>query len=298
MDLFLKMKDIEGAYKMLDDLKEIHVNPTTGMYNAIMAECFLEKNIDGVRVLEHMLCSGIKPDSQTFSYLISNSETEEDIVKYYEELKQSGIRATKQIFMALINAYAACGQLEKAKQVILDPLIPVKSLNQIKSVLVSVLASHGQLSEALLIYDEIKQAGHNLEPKDVLSLIEHTRSDGELDTLLLLLKELNDTDYWNDACCRIILYCIWNKNLSSAVDLCKLLKDKFQNDELVMEVLFDKVFSLIEKSESNHLTCLKLLSEIKNKLGLFPSQKCQDSLLGARANAIRPLIHIMLNKAP
>ncbi|XP_027342795.1 pentatricopeptide repeat-containing protein At4g04790, mitochondrial-like [Abrus precatorius] len=287
IDLFLKMKDLEGAYKMLDDLKEMNSKPTAGMYNAVMAECFREKNIsDGVRVLEYMQCADIKPDTQTFSYLINNSETEEDIEKYYEELKQSGQIATKQIFTTLINAYAACGLLEKAKKVILDPLIPLKSLNQIKSVLVSVLASHGQLSEALLIYEEMKQVGHKMEPKDVLSLIEHTRSDGDLKRLLLLLEELNDSDCWNNACCRIILYCVWNKHLSSAVDLCNLLKEKFQNDELVMEVLFDKVFSLIEESESNHLhTCLELLSEIKDKLGLLPSQKCHDSLLSGFTNA-------------
>ncbi|TKY48979.1 Pentatricopeptide repeat-containing protein mitochondrial [Spatholobus suberectus] len=278
---------LEGAYKMLEDLEELNLKPAAGMYNVIMAECLREKNIsDGVRVLEHMQCADIKPDSQTFSYLISNSKTKEDIVKYYEELKQSGIVATKQIFMALVNAYAACGQLEKAKKVILDPLIPPKSLNQVKAVLVSVLASHGQLSEAFVIYEEIKQVGHKLEAKDVMSLIEHTHSDGELDRLLLLLEELDDTDYWNDACCRIILYCIWNKHLSSAVELCNLLKDKFQSDEQVMEVLFDKVFSLIEESESSHWhTCLELLSEIKDKVGLLPSQKCHDSLLRACANA-------------
>ncbi|KAK7401902.1 hypothetical protein VNO78_13754 [Psophocarpus tetragonolobus] len=288
IDLFLKMKDLDGAYKMLDDLEELNLKPTAGMYNVIMAECFREKNFsDGVRVLEHMQCANIKPDSQTFSYLISNSETEEDIEKYYEELKQSGIVATKQIFVALINAYAACGQLEKAKKVILDPLIPPKSLNQIKGVLVSVLASHGQLSEALVIYEETEQAGHKLEAKHVMTLIEHIHSEGELDRLLLLLDELHDTDYWNDACCRIISFCIWNKHLSSAVELCNLLKYKFQNDEQVMEILSDKVFSVIEESESSHShTCLELLSEIKDKLGLLPSQKCQDSrCLSANANA-------------
>lgn len=288
IDLFMKMKDFEGAYKMLDDLKGMNMVPTTGMYNAIMAECFRERNIsDGVRVFEQMQCADIKPDSQTYSHLISNSETEEDIVKYYEELKHSGMRATKQIFTALINAYASCGQLEKAKQVIVDPLIPMRSLNQIKSVLVSVLASHGQLFEAFLIYDEIKQAGHTLEPKDVMSLIEHIRSDGELDRLLLLLEELKGTDHWNDACCRIILYCIWNEHLSSAIDLCKLLKEKLESDEKFMEVLFDKVFSLIERSDPNHLnTCLNLLSEIRDKIGTLPSQKCYDSLFCAPADAI------------
>ena len=32
-------------------------------------------------------------------------------------------------------------------------------------------------------------------------------------------------------------------SVSSAIDLCKLLKDKLQTDELVMKVLFDKVSS-------------------------------------------------------
>jgi hypothetical protein len=33
-------------------------------------------------------------------------------------MKHSGVQATKHIYMALINAYAACGQFERAKQVI------------------------------------------------------------------------------------------------------------------------------------------------------------------------------------
>lgn len=32
-------------------------------------------------------------------------------------MKHSGVSATKHIFMALINAYAACGKFERAKQV-------------------------------------------------------------------------------------------------------------------------------------------------------------------------------------
>jgi pentatricopeptide repeat protein len=56
-------------------------------------------------------------------------------------------------------------------QVVDDQSIPLKSLNEIKSVLVSALASHGRLSEAFVIYEEVKKAGHNLEPKAVISLI-------------------------------------------------------------------------------------------------------------------------------
>ncbi|KAK4286053.1 hypothetical protein QN277_002664 [Acacia crassicarpa] len=109
--LFTKLKDFESAYKMLDELDERGLKPTTGMYNAIMGEHFQEKNIcDGLRALEHMQCANVRPDLQTLSYLISNSETKEDIKKYYAELKRSGLQPTKQILTTLISAYAACGE--------------------------------------------------------------------------------------------------------------------------------------------------------------------------------------------
>ena len=56
-------------------------------------------------------------------------------------------------------------------QVVLDLKLPKKALIEIKSVLVVALASHGQLSEAFLVYEQIKTAGHNLEPKAVTCLI-------------------------------------------------------------------------------------------------------------------------------
>lgn len=33
---------IEGAYKMLDDLGKLNLKPSPGMYNAILEECFRE----------------------------------------------------------------------------------------------------------------------------------------------------------------------------------------------------------------------------------------------------------------
>ncbi|KAK7345976.1 hypothetical protein VNO80_20489 [Phaseolus coccineus] len=284
----VRIKDFEGAYKIIGDLEEMNFKPTTNMYNVIMAGYFREKNISGgLRVLKHMQGANVQPDSQTFCYLIQNCETEEDIMKYCEEMKQYQIHPTKQVFMALVKSYAACGKLEKAKQVVLELKVQNKSLIEIKSVLVVALASHGQLSEAFLVYEQIKKAGHNLEPKAVTCLIEELiQHNGELDRLLLLLKEVNDLDYWVDGCFKVILYCARNKNLSSAILLFKQLKDKFENDEMVMEALFDTVFSVIAASESTHLQIgLDLLWAIKNELDLMPSRQCLDFLLSACANA-------------
>ncbi|KAI9079185.1 hypothetical protein K1719_038911 [Acacia pycnantha] len=287
--LCTRMKDFESADKMLDDLEEMNLKPTSSMYNAIMAGYFREKNVnDALRVLERMKDTNIKPDSSTYNHLISNSKTEEDITKYYEEMKQSYCEPTKHTFVALITAYATCGQLEKAKQVVLDPAIPAKSLNEIKSALLSTLASQGQLSDSFHIYEEIKESGNSLQPKAVISLIEgHIKSDEELDRLFLLLKELTDPDYWIDGCFRIIMFCVENKHLSSAVDLIKQLDDKIQDNELVMEVLLDQVFSTIASSEeSTHLKFgLDLYWLIRKVLGIVPSRQCLDFLLTACANA-------------
>nr|GLL22596.1 pentatricopeptide repeat-containing protein At4g04790, mitochondrial-like [Ipomoea trifida] len=285
--LSVKMKDFDGAYKMIKDLGKLNLLPTVNMYNAIMAGYFREKNIrSGLMVLKQMEHANVKPDSQTFSYLLNNCKSEEDIIKLYNEMNNSGVEVTKHVYMSLINAYAACGQFEKAKQVILDERIPVKSLNEVKSVLVSALASHGQISDALDIYEEIKQTKCNRTPKTVISLIEHLQSEGELDRLLHLLDELDDRDYQVDASFRVISYCIRHEQFRPVIGLLKKLKEIYCNDEVAREVLFDEVFCLVAEKEPINLEIgWSLLQTIKNELGVLPSRKSLDFLLSACISA-------------
>lgn len=287
ISLNVKIKDFDSAYSLLDDLKEMNLMPTASMYNAIMAGYFRKKDVQGaLMVLKEMEQANVKPDSQTFSYLIHNCSNEEDIIKYYEQLKSAGGQITKYVFMALINAYTTCGEFEKARQVVLDAEIPVKSRSEVKSVLVSALASHGRTSDAIIVYEEIKEAGCNLEPRAVIALIEHLNSEGELNRLIQLLEEVHDPDYWMDGCCRLILHCVRFKQLSSATDLLKQLKDKFKDDEMAMEYHFSEIFCQIAQTDPPDVQIgLDLLQFIKDELGLPPSRKCFDFLLGACVNA-------------
>lgn len=56
--------------------------------------------------------------------------------------------------------------------------------------------------------------------------------------------------------------------ISSAVDLCKLLKDKLQDNELVMKVLFDKVSSGL----LFYLICINLQFNVSKKHGYVVSE--------------------------
>ncbi|AES92743.2 PPR containing protein, putative [Medicago truncatula] len=172
------MKDFECAYKMVNELQKKYFKYKTTMYNAIMAGYFFEKNkIGGLEVLKQMRDANVKLDSYTFSYLIENCETKEEIKKYYEEMEQSGIHLTKEVFVALIHAYVPCGEY----------------------------------------YEE-------RDNKDVLWNLH-----GELERVLLLLKELSGQD-WVDGCRWAIRYSVQNKNLSSTIELFKQLKDYYKND--------------------------------------------------------------------
>ncbi|XP_024976772.1 pentatricopeptide repeat-containing protein At4g04790, mitochondrial-like isoform X2 [Cynara cardunculus var. scolymus] len=286
ISLCVKMKDFDGAYGMIKDLGRLNMCPTVNMYNVIMGGYFRQKNFNkALMVLKQMEASGLNPDSHTFSYIIGNCSSEDDIIKYRKELDESGVTATKHIYMALINAYAACGLFEKAKQVLSDKKIPKDSLNEIKSVLVSALASQGQMTNALEIYDEIKQDAADLEPKSIICLIEHLQSEGELSRLLQLLKQLKDFDFWDDGCARIILYCVRHKLLGSAVDLLKQRMEKCTN-ETATEGLFDEVFCAIVETEPIDVQFgLDLLQAIKEDIGIRPSRRSLDFLLSACVNA-------------
>lgn len=242
INMTVRIKDFEGAYGMLKDLEKFNLKPTTHMYNAIMAGYFREKDTRAaLGVLKKMEDANVKSDSQTFSYLLGNCTTGDDISKFLDEMKDSGVQQTKHVYMALINGYAASGQFEKAKQVIHDQGVPVKAFNEIRSVLASALASHGQLSDALDIYNEMREAQCKLEPKAVICLIEKLQIEGDLCRLLHLLEQLNGLDQWVDAAYRVITYCIRKDHFRSIVELLKKVVDAYKYDEEAKEVLFDQL---------------------------------------------------------
>ncbi|CAA0813936.1 Pentatricopeptide repeat-containing protein -mitochondrial [Striga hermonthica] len=285
--LYVKMKDFEGAYGLINDLPNMGINPTAGMYNTIMAEYFREKKVQSaINVLKEMEGADVKPDALTYSYLINNCHSEKDIIKIFEDMSNSGVKPTKCVFMALINAYAACGQFENAKKVILNAKIPVKDLNEVKAALVEALAENGQLSDAIMIYEEIKKAECDLSPKSIRCLIEHFQSEGELNKSLQLLKEVNGSPYWHDACFTVISHCVRYENLRCTIDLLKQLQYKYMNADVAQEVLFDEVFCILAEKESKDMQFgLDLLQALKEELGVHPSRKCLDFLLTACVSA-------------
>ncbi|XP_013700112.1 pentatricopeptide repeat-containing protein At4g21880, mitochondrial-like isoform X2 [Brassica napus] len=287
ISLCIRIKDFEGAYNMLGNLKNFNLAPNSSMYNSIMAGYFREKNVNkALMVLKEMKEADVKPDSVTFSYLINYCDQEEAIAEYYKEMKEAGVQASKHIYMSLIKAYASCKQFEKAKQVLMDQDVPTKDHNELKSVLIHALASNGNITDALSIYEEMKEAGCHVDPKTIITLIDHADSNEELATLAQLAHELNDSKYWIDGLFKIVLFAVRNNKSCSILDLLKETKNDLSKDDIALEYWLEEVFRSIAETEPSDVKLgLDLLGFMKEELGLCPSRKCLDFLLHACVNA-------------
>ncbi|KAJ0264912.1 Pentatricopeptide repeat-containing protein [Hirschfeldia incana] len=285
--LCTRIRDFEGAYNMLGNLKNFNLEPNSSMFNCILAGYFREKNVcSALMVVKQMKEAGVKPDSITYGYLINNCNREDTITKYYNEMKQAGVQATKRIYMSLIDAYAASGQFDKAKQVLLDPDVPAKYQNELKSELISALASHGKRADALSIYEEMKETKCQVDPKSIISLIEYSDSNGDLNTLVQLADDLQDDNSWIDGFFRMILFTVRNRKSSNVLDLLKRNKVRLSKKDIHVEYHFDEVFWAIAETEPTDVKLgMALLRYIKEELGFVPSRKCLDFLLHACVNA-------------
>ncbi|KAL0846391.1 hypothetical protein Bca101_019637 [Brassica carinata] len=287
IDEVLEFTLFEGAYNMLGNLKNFNLEPNSSMFNCILAGYFREKNVcSALMVVKQMKEAGVKPDSITYGYLINNCNREDTITKYYNEMKQAGVQATKRIYMSLIDAYAASGQFEKAKQVLLDPDVPARYQNELKSELISALASHGKRADALSIYEEMKETKSQVDPKSIISLIEYSDSDGDLNTLVQLADDLQDDNSWIDGFFRMILFAVRNRKSSNILDLLKGNKVRLSKKDFHVEYHFDEVFWAIAETEPTEVKLgMALLRYMKEELGFVPSRKCLDFLLHACVNA-------------
>ncbi|KAF0925028.1 hypothetical protein E2562_015336 [Oryza meyeriana var. granulata] len=281
--LCVKMKDFEGAYNILTDAEVSGDISTVSLYNAIMLGYFREKNHNAAQMVRaQMQIARVKPDSETFNYLILNCESEEKISEYHDQLRQEGIHMSKHIYMSLVSAYARLGNFDMAKQVLQNKEIQPKCLNEIKSALVGALASNGKVLDGLIMYDEIKQSGCCLEPKAAVALIENTQTKGQLDRLYQLLEELSDSSIWFDGCSRVLLYCVRHNHPNAAIDLLKQLKEK---DEMSTYMVIDQVFCQIWDMDPVNLDIgMEILHAVK-ELRLNVSRTSLDFLLSACVKA-------------
>nr|XP_043629562.1 pentatricopeptide repeat-containing protein At4g21880, mitochondrial-like isoform X1 [Erigeron canadensis] len=175
---------------------------------------YLQKHFHrGLKVLDDMDASGVKPDCHSFTYLISHCTSEDEINKYHDMMDGMGTPPTKHLHKALIQSYVACKSLERARHVVKENGTSDILHSELMNTLAYSLALHGEVEEARRVYDQVLQSQGTIEPLTALCLIQRLDSADNLKYLLELLKHLTDTDLWDAGCSSILLFCVRHKNL-------------------------------------------------------------------------------------
>ncbi|KAK1326660.1 Pentatricopeptide repeat-containing protein [Acorus calamus] len=173
-----------------------------------------DKNGHGISVvLKQMKDKDVDLDSETFSYLISTCESEEDIAKCCDQMHQSGIQVTKQVYMALISAYANCGKFDKAKQIYNqisgmdspDLEVGLKILQHLKELkirssrtsldfLLSACVTARDSQYAQLIFKEYQNAGFPFNVLTYLRMYQVLLASGEYESASNMMKKIPKSD--------------------------------------------------------------------------------------------------------
>ncbi|CAN1761432.1 Pentatricopeptide repeat-containing protein At4g04790, mitochondrial [Linum perenne] len=191
----------------------------------------------------------VKLSIASYEELIAYCCDQLEVRRLYPLISNHDLQPTIETFKKMINL---------SVKVLVDQTD--EALNEVKSVVISALACHGQYSDALTIFKETKAARNNVAPKAVISLIEYFPSDGEK-------KKFRDDEMVMDVIFDEVCSPGHNYYYSSTWGLTHLLfKMQF--------------FATIADTEPADVrTGMKLLGIIKTELGLSPSRKCLDFLL-------------------
>ncbi|KAE8703191.1 hypothetical protein F3Y22_tig00110472pilonHSYRG00005 [Hibiscus syriacus] len=299
-----ELHKVHLALDIADEMCEVGLSLSIDTLHSILYACEEIYEYNLVRRIYDLICHhNLKPNGETFRSMISLSARMKDFSGAYTMLNDMkfNVTSTCSIYNTILAGYFREGNISGALMILkemgsedIQPDSHTFSYLIGNCNLLRRNEAYWSSSYKAYFYGTNKcicslwanwegktgnQAkGGTLEPKVAIVLIEHFTSEGELSILLQVLEEIQDPDYWVDGCCRLVLHCVRNKHLRSAIDLLKQLNDKLHTDDLAMEAVFDKPNDL--------RLALALLQAMKDEFGLTPSRKRLDFLLLAMYQAL------------
>eukprot|EP00258_Populus_trichocarpa_P032994 XP_024449013.1 pentatricopeptide repeat-containing protein At2g33680 [Populus trichocarpa] len=170
IDLYAKCKNFQSARTVFNGLSP----RSTASFNAILVG-FIENDSneeDPMVFLSQLRLAGIKPDSVSFSRLLSLSANRASLVKgrgLHAYSIKTGFAGHISVSNALITMYAKCGIVEDAYQAFNS-----MSANDCISwnAIISAYSLHGQGEKALLLYQEMEEKGFTPDEITILVILQ------------------------------------------------------------------------------------------------------------------------------
>uniref|UniRef100_A0A6N2JZY6 Pentatricopeptide repeat-containing protein n=1 Tax=Salix viminalis TaxID=40686 RepID=A0A6N2JZY6_SALVM len=170
IDLYAKCKNLQSARTVFNGL----FPRSTASFNAILVG-FIENDgneEDPMAFLSQLRLAGIKPDSVSFSRLLSLSANQASLVKgrdLHAYSIKTGFASDISVSNALITMYAKCGIVEDAYQAF-NSMSATDCISW--NAMISAYSLHGQGEKALLLYQEMEEKGFTPDEITILVILQ------------------------------------------------------------------------------------------------------------------------------
>ena len=171
IDLYAKCRKLQSARLVFGGLLDRNI----ASFNAILSG-FMgadgDNEEDAMILFSQLRLANIKPDSVSFTRLLSLSADQASLVKgkcLHAYIIKTGFEADTSVGNAVITMYAKCGSITDAYQYF-------KSMNCVDSIswnaMISAYALHGQGGKALILFEDMKKEEFVLDEITILSVLQ------------------------------------------------------------------------------------------------------------------------------
>eukprot|EP01018_Ginkgo_biloba_P003095 Gb_21016 [translate_table: standard] len=147
---------VHEALQLFQEMPERDVASWTAM---IAGYAQNGQGVEAINVYRQMQLAGVKPESKTFASVLpacANMAALEQGIEIHEEIIRGGFQSDVFVVNALLDMYAKCGRIEKARD-IFDKMYQRNAVSW--TTMIAGYAMHGFGKEALKLFEEMQCAG-------------------------------------------------------------------------------------------------------------------------------------------
>ncbi|XP_059063261.1 pentatricopeptide repeat-containing protein At5g16860 isoform X2 [Cryptomeria japonica] len=156
VDMYAKCGDIQKARELFDKMQNKDVLSWTVMIAGYTQNGF---DVEALEIFDQMQLAGVKPDFKTFTSVLpacANLAALQRGMVIHEQIVRSGVESESVVMNALIDMYAKCGSLYKARE-LFDRMHKPTVVSW--TAMIAGYAMHGYCRDALKLFEEMKQSG-------------------------------------------------------------------------------------------------------------------------------------------
>eukprot|EP01018_Ginkgo_biloba_P013180 Gb_21047 [translate_table: standard] len=274
VDMYAKCGSVEKARNVFEKMQNRNAISWTSMIAGYVQN---GRGVEALNLFQHMQLAGVKPDANTFASILpacGDSADLEQGVKIHEEITRSGFESDDFVESALIDMYAKCGNIDKARHVF--DKMPQRNI-VCWTAMIAGYVQNGQGMEALKLYRHMQLAGVKANLNTFASVLRACAIIAALEQGMEIHEEIVRSGFQSDLFVESALVDMYSK--CGDIDKARYVFDKVHRRNVVSWTTM--IAGYVQNGQS--VEALKLFQQMQ-LAGVKPNSSTFVSVLPACSN--------------